>query len=56
MIQWGVFLGGAIKRSGRNFNKPIEEKEVADFINLIEASGKKKIRNYIIVLVIYLYN
>lgn len=40
MIQWGVSFGGAITRSGRSFNKPIEEKEVADFIKLIEANGK----------------
>lgn len=40
MIQWGVFLGGTISRNGRNFNKPIEEKEIAKFIKLIESEGK----------------
>ncbi|WP_288221784.1 flavodoxin family protein [uncultured Clostridium sp.] len=40
MIQWGVFLGGTISRNGRNFNKPIEEKELLQFIKLIEFQGK----------------
>ena len=40
MIQWGVFLGGTISRNGRNFNKPIEEKEITQFIKLIEYEGK----------------
>lgn len=40
MIQWGVSLGGAITRSGRSFNKPIEEKEVSDFIKLVESPGR----------------
>ena len=40
MMQWGVFLGGTISRSGRNINKPIEEKELAQFIKLIESEGR----------------
>lgn len=40
MIQWGVRLGGSISRNGRTFNKPIEEKELVDFIKLIESNGK----------------
>ncbi|MBD7915398.1 flavodoxin family protein [Clostridium sp. Sa3CUN1] len=40
MIQWGAFLGGTISRNGRNFNQPIEEKELVQFIKLIESKGK----------------
>lgn len=40
MTQWGVCLGGTISRNGRSFNKPIEEKELADFIKLIESDSK----------------
>lgn len=40
MIQWGVALGGTIARNGRSFDKPIEEKELTQFIKLIESEGK----------------
>lgn len=40
MIQWGVCLGGTISRNGRNFNKPIEEKELSEFIKLINSNSK----------------
>ncbi|MGL6106701.1 flavodoxin family protein [Romboutsia sp.] len=40
MIQWGVCLGGTVSRNGRNFNRPIEEKEVTKFIDLINSNGK----------------
>ena len=40
MIQWGVCLGGTISRNGRTYNKPIEEKELEDFIKLINNNGK----------------
>lgn len=39
MIQWGVCLGGTISRNGRSFDKPIEEKELAYFIKLIESNS-----------------
>lgn len=40
MIQWGVCICGTIHRNGRTFNKPIEEKELENFINMIESNGK----------------
>ncbi|MGL5378876.1 flavodoxin family protein [Clostridium sp.] len=40
MTQWGVALGGTVSRNGRTFNKPIEEKELARFIKLIDSNGK----------------
>lgn len=53
MIQWGVALGGSITRNGRSFNKPIEEKEVAEFIRLVESSGMSYSPNF---KEIYTYN
>ena len=53
MIQWGVFLGGTISRNGRSFNKPIEEKELSQFINLLNCDGKKYSPNF---KEIYTYN
>lgn len=41
MIQWGVCFGGTISRNGRSFNKPIEEKELSKFINLLNCDGEK---------------
>lgn len=41
MIQWGVCLGGTISRNGRSFNKPIEEKELSQFIKLLNCNGQK---------------
>ena len=41
MIQWGVCLGGTIYRNGRNFNNPIEEKELSKFIKLLSYDEKK---------------
>lgn len=40
MTQWGVCLGGAISRNGRTFNKPIEEKELSQFLKLLDDDGK----------------
>lgn len=40
MIQWGVCLGGTISRNGRSFAKPISEKELSQFIKLINSNGK----------------
>ncbi|MEG2290308.1 MAG: flavodoxin family protein [Clostridium sp.] len=41
MIQWGVCLGETISRNGRSFNKPIEEKELSEFIKLINSDENK---------------
>lgn len=40
MIQWGVCLGETISRNGRSFNKPIEERELANFIKFVESDKK----------------
>ena len=53
MIQWGVCLGGTISRNGRSFNKPIEEKELSQFINLLNCDGKKYSPNF---KEVYTYN
>ena len=53
MIQWGVCLGGTISRNGRSFNKPIEEKELSQLIQLLNGNGKKYSPNF---KEIYTYN
>lgn len=40
LIQWGVCLAGSISRNGRNFDKTIEEKELARFLKLINSNSK----------------
>ena len=40
MVQWGVALCGTISRTGQNFDKPIEAKELSKFIDLVNSSGK----------------
>lgn len=53
MIQWGVSLGGNLSRNGRNFNQSIEERELSEFIRLINSDGKKYIPSF---KEIYSYN
>lgn len=40
MVQWGVCLGGTIYRNGRTFNKPIKEKELEQFVKLMNSNGE----------------
>lgn len=41
MVQWGVCLCETISRNGRSFNKPIEEKELLQFIKMIDSDNNK---------------